>query len=33
MDDISGRFLKFATDILAFALTQICNLTIKLFHH
>ena len=33
MDDISGRLLKFATDILAFALTQICNLTIKLFHH
>ena len=33
IDDISGRFLKYGTDILAFALTQICNLTIKLFHH
>ena len=33
IDAISGRFLKYGTDVLAFALTQICNLSIKLFHH
>ena len=32
MDNISGRFLKYRADILAISVTQICNLSIKLFH-
>ena len=31
MDNISGRFLKDGADILAIPVTQICNLSIKLF--
>ena len=32
IDDVSDRFLKDGTDVLAIPITQICNLSVKLSH-
>ena len=32
VDNVSGRFLKDGADVLGIPITQICNVSIKLFH-